>query len=48
MIISEPAPTDVMPTIRPPIMPISTVGTGRSVTSRIAPVRARPDRRSSR
>ena len=47
MIISEPEPTEVMPTISPPTMPISTVGTGRMVTSAILPVRGRPDRRSS-
>ena len=35
-----------MPTISPPTMPISTVGTGRTATSAILPVRARPDRRS--
>ena len=46
MIISEPEPTEVMPTISPPTMPIATVGTGRRVTSAIFPVLACPDRRS--
>ena len=43
MIISEPEPTEVMPTISPPAMPISTVGTGRTAISAILPVRGRPD-----
>ena len=46
MIIRDPEPTEVRPTISPPIMPIATVGTGRTATSAILPVRGRPDRRS--
>ncbi len=33
MIISEPDPTDVMPTMMPPSMPMITVGTGLTLTS---------------
>ena len=32
-IISEPEPTDVSPTIMPPMMPITTVGPGRIIRS---------------
>ena len=32
-IISDPDPTDVSPTIRPPATPTSTVGHGRTVSS---------------
>jgi hypothetical protein len=33
MIISDPEPTEVIPTMIPPIIPIATVRTGRGVTS---------------
>ncbi len=46
-IISEPDPTEVRPTISPPVMPMATVGSGRRATSATWPVRACPDRRSS-
>jgi hypothetical protein len=46
MIIREPAPTEVMPTISPPIMPMAMVGTGRTEISAILAVRCAPDLRS--
>ena len=42
MIISEPDPTEVMPTTSPPSIPIRTVGTGRGTISWIWPVRSGP------
>jgi hypothetical protein len=45
-IIRDPEPTDVMPTMTPPMMPISTVGMGRTVILCTVPVRWLPDRRS--
>jgi hypothetical protein len=46
-IISEPEPTDVIPTTIPPIIPTTTVGTGRATTSCTLIVRRSPLRRSS-
>src|SRR5215472_2287010 len=45
-IISEPAPTDVMPTISPPTAPISKVGKGLTVSSEMVASRLLPDLRS--
>ena len=45
-IISEPEPTEVMPTMTPPTMPMITVGTGRTCRSWTTPVRSWPLRRS--
>jgi hypothetical protein len=42
MIISDPAPTEVMPTTSPPNAPMTTVGSGRSVSSCSEPVRSWP------
>ena len=41
-IINDPEPTEVMPTMIPPITPIATVGSGRGFTSRMRPVRCCP------
>jgi len=38
-IISEPDPTEVIPTMTPPTMPMATVARGRSVTSCTTPPR---------
>ena len=46
-IISEPEPTEVIPTIRPPTTPMTTVWAGRTCTSAMAAVRGLPLRRSS-
>ena len=46
MIISEPEPTDVMPTTIPPTIPIPIVRSGRGVISWICAVRSWPARRS--
>ena len=45
-IISEPEPTEVSPTISPPIMPMAMVGSGRTCTCWMVPIRRWPDRRS--
>ena len=46
-IIKEPEPTEVIPTTKPPIAPMATVGSGRTTTSRMSPWRRCPERRSS-
>jgi hypothetical protein len=47
-IISEPDPTEVMPTMMPPTMPRLTSSSGRGSTSVTNAVRPWPPRRSSR
>jgi hypothetical protein len=44
--MSEPEPTEVVPTMSPPIIPMTTVATGRAVRSWTTPWRVCPWRRS--
>ena len=46
MIISDPEPTDVIPTTMPPMIPMARVGSGRVMTSETNRSRPLPERRS--